>query len=133
MSRHINRLIELAELQPGWYDGEGEAISRDALNTVGYYIHHLNRQYLGAIYPTEEGGILLERHIVSRHVIASTEVKPDPSQSVARLWCKRLGGLYDKTVDLKRDPALMVQVDGDVAALCRVLKLLEAREVGDGP
>lgn len=70
------RLAELAALQPGWYDGDGQPMSRQTLATARRLVTALPHA-LGPIhiYPTVAGGIELEwRDYTGTH---SIEIDPD--------------------------------------------------------
>jgi len=56
-----NRIAELSALSDGWHDGAGRRIADDAVELANRFLSKrptLSKQY--HIYPTEEGGILVE-------------------------------------------------------------------------
>lgn len=57
----LNQFLDLAKLQKGWRDGEGEIIDRWA---IGYGIHAvmlcLDQPQTPYIYPRENGGVMVE-------------------------------------------------------------------------
>lgn len=53
------RILELATLEPGWLDGDGESIKDWPLSMARKFVAALpNREY--GIFPTHEGGISIE-------------------------------------------------------------------------
>ena len=56
------RLEELAALKPGWLDGEGLAVSKDALRTAESFLFHVLDAQISrpGVFPTPEGGIQME-------------------------------------------------------------------------
>lgn len=58
------RFAELAELPPGWFDGEGTAIDEVAMKAARALLAVLadSSIALPRIYPTVDGGIQLEWH-----------------------------------------------------------------------
>lgn len=57
-----DRLSFLRDLKPGWLEGEGREISRDAINRAGSFLAELYRRGTerGGVFPTEEGGVSIE-------------------------------------------------------------------------
>jgi hypothetical protein len=68
IKKHMNRLEYLSRLEPGWYDGVGEAPSQLAVDAVKTFIDSCSSCIENlAIFPREEGGLLLEGFIAFRH------------------------------------------------------------------
>lgn len=58
-TKWAKRLTELSELEDGWYDGEGKAISEEAMNTADKILHTLNIEgtlSIPGIFPSLEEG-----------------------------------------------------------------------------
>jgi hypothetical protein len=61
IKKHMNRLEYLSRLEPGWYDGVGEAPSQLAVDAVKTFIDSCSSCIENlAIFPREEGGLLLD-------------------------------------------------------------------------
>lgn len=59
--RNEKRFEELAALEDGWYDGNGEAPHPDAIQKAREAVSVLQTSYKGLyIYPMEDGGVQLE-------------------------------------------------------------------------
>jgi len=58
----MTRLEELKHLQPGWLDGEGQALPPKAVDEFANLFEEFysTTRPLPHIYPTEEGGLRLE-------------------------------------------------------------------------
>lgn len=57
----VKRISELSQLQNGWHDGNGLAITSQAVETANKVMnlnHEMNNHY--SIFPTDEGGLLIE-------------------------------------------------------------------------
>lgn len=79
------RLIELATLEAGWSEGVGEPIVFAALDAARQILRELKttRDNYPGIFPSEDGGILLEWASVRK--IVSVEVSPEIDFSAFRL------------------------------------------------
>lgn len=69
------RFRELAALEPGWLDGRGDRVDRDALELAAHVVAHLSPT-LGdpGIFPTPDGGVLIEW--ASPVQVRSVEITP---------------------------------------------------------
>lgn len=64
-----DRITELERLQPGWLDGEGEAISRHALLEMRSLLDELGDHLPRArLYPTADGGVRAEWTVQRREL-----------------------------------------------------------------
>lgn len=70
-----DRLTDLSKLKDGWLDGDGKALSADALKSASVLGAALPTDVAPRVYPTEAGGVSLEWN--DRHGNHEIEVLPD--------------------------------------------------------
>ena len=60
--KRMGRLLKIKKtLRPGWHDGDGEAVTEDAMRSAEL-VHWLDPSFagLGQVFPTLDGGLLFE-------------------------------------------------------------------------
>lgn len=70
------QLLDLYDLENGWYDGDGKAPNHDALEWFGkkFDIHYPQDVSLPYIYPTLEGGVQLEWSYQDNEIIFEVDL-----------------------------------------------------------